>query len=54
MKIRNISGRDLLVPALGGRMVPDGAVIDVEDEGVAAGLLVCVEMWAQVAPDKAK
>jgi hypothetical protein len=31
-KIKNVSGEDLNVPGLGGRLVLDGAVIEVPDE----------------------
>lgn len=50
MKIRNTSGLDLIVPGLGGRLVPAGAVVDVGDD-VAGSYLVCDSMWTGV--DKA-
>jgi hypothetical protein len=31
-KIKNVSGEDLLVPGLGGRLVIAGAVVEVPDE----------------------
>lgn len=31
-KIKNVSGEDLLVPGLGGRLVLAGAVVEVPDE----------------------
>lgn len=33
-KVKNISGRDLIVPALGGRLVVAGAVVEVPDDAV--------------------
>lgn len=33
-KIRNVSGENLLVPALGGRLVLEEAVVEVEDADV--------------------
>lgn len=33
-KYKNASGQDLIVPALGGRLVVAGAVVDFPDEAV--------------------
>lgn len=45
-KIRNVSGDDLVVPGLGGRLVPKGAVVDVDD-AVVESYTVCVALWAR-------
>ena len=42
-KIRNVSGEPRTVPALGGRLVLDGAVVDCPDELVYN--LTCQELW---------
>lgn len=34
-KFKNVSGRDVIVPALGGRLVIDGATVEFGDEHVA-------------------
>ena len=49
-KIRNTSGLDLIVPGLGGRLVPAGAVVEVDDDS-ADSYTVCESMWARA--DKA-
>lgn len=36
MKIRNVSGYDLLVPALGGRLVIAGSAVEVPDDEAAS------------------
>jgi hypothetical protein len=33
-KIRNVSGNDLVVPSLGGRLVLAGQIVDVDDDAV--------------------
>lgn len=33
-KIRNVSGNDLVVPSLGGRLVLAGQIVEVDDEAV--------------------
>lgn len=44
-KIKNVSGEDRNVPGLGGRLVLDGAVVEVPDEAVYA--YTCQESnWA--------
>lgn len=49
-KIKNVSGEDLLVPVLGGRLVVAGAVVEVPDELVES--FTCQKPnWA--AADKA-
>jgi hypothetical protein len=46
-KIKNVSGEDRIVPGLGGRLVPAGAVVDVDVEDVYA--YTCQEPnWAPV------
>jgi len=50
-KVKNVSGSDLLVPWLGGRLVLAGAVVDVPDEDVES--YTCQESnWAAVKPTK--
>jgi hypothetical protein len=47
-RIRNISGEDRIVPWLGGRLVIDGAVVEVPDEDFEA--YTCQEStWAPVS-----
>lgn len=46
-KIKNVSGEDLIVPGLGGRLILAGAVVDVATEDVHA--YTCQESnWAPV------
>lgn len=48
-KIRNVSGEDRIVPGLGGRLVLDGAVVDVPDDDTYSYTVQA--LWAPV--DKA-
>lgn len=43
-KIKNVSGQDLILPALGGRLVLKGAVIEVEADAVY-GLTCQASNW---------
>jgi hypothetical protein len=49
-KVKNISGEPLLVPALGGRMVLPGQVVDVADEAVY-GFTCQKQTWAPVGDE---
>lgn len=54
MKVKNVSGVDLIVPALGGRLVMSGAVVDVPDE-LGENMTEQAPNWAAVgetAPKK--
>lgn len=44
-KVRNVSGEDRVVPALGGRLVVAGAVVDV-DPAEVYGFTVQESNWA--------
>lgn len=45
-KIKNVSGSDLTVPALGGRLIVDGATVEVADEADVYGFTCQEQTWA--------
>lgn len=47
-EVKNVSGEARNVPALGGRLVLAGAVIEVPDGPLLDGLLVQTKVWAPV------
>lgn len=53
MKIRNASGRDLLVPALGDRLVLSGAVVEIPDDD-APGYVCQGSTWREVKSQPSK
>lgn len=53
MKIKNVSGDDRLVPALGGRLVMAGAEVPIDGAELAWGFLQQETNWAP-ADDEAR
>ena len=59
-RIKNVSGEDLIVPGLDGRLVLSGQVVEVDDDDLAvvrlrdrvdpdSGFVICVRYWSAEA-----